>query len=184
MRFISPKRLTVLTATLLLGGVVFVLSSSVVMAQSATSLTDDQKQQIITGCVSVKNSLTQLHASDALLRVNRGQVYESMSSKLMDRFNDRLGSNSLDNKAMLTVTASYRTQLATFRADYISYEQKVSAALSIDCTSKPTEFYNTIEEARTLRAAVHSDVLKLHQFIDDYRSSVGDFLLNFERVAR
>jgi hypothetical protein len=68
MRFISPKRLTVLTATLLLGGVVFVLSSSVVMAQSATSLTDDQKQQIITGCVSVKNSLTQLHASDALLR--------------------------------------------------------------------------------------------------------------------
>lgn len=184
MRFIVPKRLIALSVSLFLFGVVFAFSSSVVMAQSSSTLTDDQKQQIITGCVSVKNSLTQLHASDALLRVNRGQIYESMGSKLMDRFNDRLGSNSLDNKAMLTVTGSYRTQLATFRTDYISYEQKVSAALSIDCTTKPTEFYTTIEEARTLRATVHSDVLKLHQFIDDYRSSVGDFLLNFERVAQ
>src|SRR5690606_19742079 len=122
-------------------------------------------------------------ASDALLRVNRGQIYESLASKLMDRFNDRLGSNSLDNKAMLTVTGSYRTQLNTFRSDYISYEQKLAAALAIDCTNRPAEFHTTVQEARKLRSTVHSDVVKLHQYIDDYRSSVGDFFLNYERVA-
>lgn len=76
------------------------------------------------------------------------------------------------------------TQLNAFRSDYISYEQKLSSALSIDCTTKPTEFYNTVEDARTLRSTVHSDVIKLHQSIDDYRSSVGDFLLNYERVSQ
>ena len=153
-------------------------------AQSASTLTPDQQQKIASNCVSIKNGLSQLHASDALLRVNRGQIYESMGSKLMDRFNSRLSSNGLDNKAMTTVTDSYRTQLNAFRSDYISYEQKLSTALTIDCTQKPTDFYNTVEDARTLRNIVHSDVIKLHQSIDDYRSSVGDFLLNYERVSQ
>jgi hypothetical protein len=169
-------------AFLVIGASVFV-GTSLVHAQSATVLTQDQESHIQANCVSIKNSLNQLHASDALLRVNRGQIYESMATKLMDTFNSRLGSNSLDNKAMVTVTGNYRTQLNSFRSDYINYEQKLSAAINIDCTTKPTEFYNAVEDARTLRNTVHSDVIKLHQLIDDYRSSVGDFLLNYERVS-
>lgn len=172
-----------LLALIVMGGALY-FGSLAVHAQSAPTLTDDQKQKIVSNCVSIKSSLAQLHASDALLRVNRGQIYESVGTKLMDRFNDRLGSNNLDNKAMLTVTNNYRSQLNSFRSDYISYEQKLSAALDIDCTAKPTDFYNTLEDARTLRNTVHTDVIKLHQIIDDYRSSVGDFLLNYERVAQ
>lgn len=166
-----------------LGASIFFWAVSV-HAQSAATLTPDQQQHIVSNCVSIKNGVSQLHASDALLRVNRGQIYESMATKLMDRFNDRLSSNSLDNKAMVTVTQTYRTELNTFRSDYISYEQKLSAALAIDCTTKPVDFYNTLEDARTLRSTVHTDVIKLHQSIDDYRSSVGDFLLNYERVSQ
>jgi len=150
---------------------------------NAEDLTPDQVEMVKSNCVSVKNSLNQLHASDALLRVNRGQMYESMATKLMDNFNNRLGLNSLDNKAMTTVTTSYRTALNNFRADYIAYEEKLSAAIKIDCTAQPNSFYNTVQEARKLRDTVHQDVLKLHRLIDDYRSSVGDFLLNYERVS-
>jgi hypothetical protein len=149
----------------------------------AEDLTPDQTAQVKANCVSIKNSLSQLHASDALLRVNRGQVYEAMASKLMDNFNSRLALNSLDNKAMTTVTSSYRNALNNFRVNYIAYEQKVSAAIRIDCSSQPNSFHNTVQEARKLRATVHSDVLKLHRIIDDYRSSVGDFLLNYERLS-
>lgn len=159
------------------------LGSSVVRAQSLIMLTDDQKQLIVSNCISIKTSLNQLHVTDALLRVNRGQVYESMGTRLMDRFNDRLGSNNLDNKAMLSVTGSYRGQLNTFRSDYIKYEQSLSATIATDCTTNPTLFHMNLMEARRLRGIVHSDVLKLHQLIDDYRSSVGDFLLNYERVS-
>jgi len=133
--------------------------------------------------VSIKNSLSQLHASDALLRVNRGQVYESMAAKLMDTFNDRLAGNRLDNKAMTTVTSNYRSALTTFRTDYIAYEQKLSEAIRIDCSTQPNTFHAALEQARTLRTKVHDDVVRLHRIIDDYRSSVSDFLLNYERVS-
>lgn len=150
----------------------------------ANDLTPDQVQQVKANCVSIKNSLNQLHASDALLRVNRGQVYESMATKLMDNFNNRLSINSLDNKAMTTVTSNYRTALNNFRSDYIAYEQKLSAAIRIDCVAQPNSFHATILEARKLRQTVHDDVIKLHRLIDDYRSSVGDFLLNYERLSK
>lgn len=149
----------------------------------AEDLTPAQTERVKANCVSIKSSLSQLHASDALLRVNRGQNYEAMATKLMDTFNSRLASNSLDNKAMVTVTNNYRSALDAFRRDYIAYEQKLAAAIRIDCVSQPNTFHAAIEEARTLRAKVYEDVKKLHRLIDDYRSSVGDFLLNFKRVA-
>lgn len=153
-----------------------------VHAQS-TQLSSQQIEHVRSNCTITKSTLTQLHASDALLRVNRGQIYESMASKLMDRFNSRLNNNRLDSKATSVVTANYRTQLATFRVDYKNYEEKLSKAIHTDCSNNPESFYHTIEEARVLRSQVHEDVGKLHQLIDDYRTAVDDFLLNFERLS-
>ena len=150
----------------------------------ADDLTPEQAERVKTSCVAIKNSLNQLHASDALLRVNRGQVYESMASKLMDTFNSRLSNNSLDNKAMITVTANYRTALNTFRTDYIAYEQKLSETIRIECATQPNTFHASLQQARTLRETVHQDVEKLHNFINDYRSSVNSFLVNYERVSQ
>lgn len=150
----------------------------------ADDLTPEQITRVKANCVSIKNSINQLHASDALLRVNRGQVYESMASRLMDTFNARLESNRLDNKATVAVSNNYRTALTKFRTDYIAYEQKLSEAIRIDCTTQPNTFYTALQEARELRQDVHEGVQKLHRSIDDYRTSVGDFLMNFERVAK
>src|SRR5690606_37718300 len=83
----------------------------VTTSAQADDLSPSEIQLIKTNCVTIKNSLNQLHVSDTLLRVNRGQVYEAMATKLMDAFNDRLGSNRLDNRAMTTVTSRYRTEL-------------------------------------------------------------------------
>jgi hypothetical protein len=158
--------------------------ASAVQAQSSPrTLTTEEENRIKANCVSLKGTVTQLHATDALLRVNRGQIYESMATNLMDRFNARLGSNSLDNKGMVSVTGSYRSALDTFRADYIAYEQKVAQALRINCEAEPAAFFNALQSARELRTKVHDDVTKLHALIDDYRSSVGDFLVNYERIS-
>jgi len=167
-------------ASLLTVGLLLPLTTT---SARAEDLTPDQASRVKENCVSIKNSLGQLHASDALLRVNRGQVYESMAAKLMDTFNDRLAGNRLDNKAMTTVTGNYRSALTTFRTDYIAYEQKLSEAIRIDCATQPNTFHAALEQARTLRTKVHDDVVRLHRIIDDYRSSVSDFLLNYERVS-
>ena len=175
-RIIFVAIISLLSAGLLL----FAGSSNV----GAEDLSPDQAEQVKTNCVSIKSSLGQLHASDALLRVNRGQVYESMASKLRDNFNSRLAGNRLDNKAMTTVTSKYRTTLDTFRADYIKYEQKLSSAIRIDCSTQPNSFHDAVSEARVLRAVVHDDVKKLNRLIEDYLLSLWDFLFNFERLAR
>ena len=162
--------------------VLFGLGVQTAHAQS-TALTPERIEHIRSNCTSIKSTLNQLHSSDALLRVNRGQVYESMASKLMDPFNSRLSDNRLDARATSAVTASYRTALNSFRNEYKEYEEKLSSAIRIDCINEPELFYATIEEARVNRAKVHDDVIKLHRYIDDYRSAVGDFLLNYERVS-
>lgn len=176
MRLISILvALTVLTA---LAGV----TAQTARAQS-TALTAEQIENIRSNCTSIKSTLNQLHASDALLRVNRGQVYESLASKLMDPFNSRLSNNRLDAKATSAVTASYRTALNSFRSDYKSYEEKLSSAIRADCVNEPELFHGIVQQARVNRLKVHDDVIKLHRYIDDYRSAVSDFLLNYERVS-
>jgi len=150
---------------------------------SATDLSDEQLARIGANCLTIKSSLNQLHASDALLRVNRGQIYESMGTKLMNNFNGRLGSNSLDNKGLVAVTESYQTALTAFRNDYRTYEQQLSTAIKVDCVKDPAAFHDAVENARTKRTKVHTDVLRLHQYIDDYRSTIDDFMLNFQRVT-
>ena len=160
------------------------LSTFVVKDSSAVDLSDDQKGRISANCLSIQGSLYQLHASDALLRVNRGKIYESIGSKLMNNFNSRLGNNSLDNRGLSSVSDQYQKALTAFRTDYVSYEKQLfSTTMKIDCTKDPVAFHMALEDARAKRALVHSDVIRLHQYIDDYRTAVNDFMLNFERVT-
>ena len=141
--------------------------------------TESQINRIKANCTSAKNTLSQLHASDALLRVNRGQIYESMTTKLMSPFNARIASNSLDASDLVTVTSNYGIALTTFRNDYQAYEEKLSLALRIDCSKEPVSFYDAVTSSRTKRVQVHQDVVKLHQFIDKYSLDTNEFADKF-----
>ncbi len=150
---------------------------------SADDLTPDQQQRIKTNCNQIKTTLNQLHVSDALLRVNRGQFYESMSSKLMERFNTRLSNNGITNTNFVTITNTYGTTLSTFRLDYQAYEQKLSGTIEIDCTKDPVGFNNAINDARALRNKVHDDVIKLNQEITDYQTTLSTFAASYNQPS-
>lgn len=152
-------------------------------ASAADPLSSEQESRIQANCLSIKGSLAQLHATDALLRVNRGQIYESIGTKLMDSFNSRLANNSLDNKGLVSIGGEYQKALAGFRTDYQSYERQLSVVLRIDCTKDASGFHTALLDARTKRTQVHGDVVKLNQYIDDYRAGIDDFMLNFNRVT-
>ncbi len=147
-------------------------------AQSAP-MTDEQINRIRTNCVSTKNTLTQLHASDALLRVNRGQIYLSMTTKLMSRFNARAESNRANAKDLVSVTETYGSALLNFQNDYKTYEEQLSSALKIDCSKEPVAFYDAVASARVKRAQVHNDVVTLHQYIDTYKLTFDAFATDF-----
>ena len=163
--------------------VMALIGIGVATASAQTTLTDEQRTRVKSNCMVIKNTLNQLKASDALLRVNRGPVYDSIATKLMDSFNSRLTSNRFDAQGLLSISSGYDEALETFRTDYQVYERALAAAIRIDCTKDPDSFHAAIETARGKRKIVHEDILRLHQYIDDYRSEVESFKGNFERVS-
>lgn len=140
-----------------------------------SSISSEQIQKIRDNCLSTKNTLNQLHVSDALLRVNQGQIYESISTKLMDRFNGRVSNNKMNNSSLVLVMGNYNSALNTFRSDYKQYEEHLSATIEINCLNRPNDFYDSVSSARSLRNQVHNDVLTLNQLIDQYQTALGDF---------
>lgn len=158
------KKILLLSALLLLAMISFTLPVS-----AETSLQSDaQLDNIRSNCTTIKNSLNQLHASDALMRVNRGQLYESISSKLMQRFATRVANNQISNSNLTAIDSNYQTYLTNFREDYISYDKALSLAINTDCQNQTADFINNIEKARQRRAILHEDTMKLNSLIEEY----------------
>lgn len=131
-------------------------------------LSDEHKQRIVAACTATRSSLSQLHRSDASMRVNRGQLYEYISTKLMARFNGRVALNRLDSTALVAATANYEKALATFRDTYQVYEEQLSGVLRTDCKGQPEAFYEGILSARQKRSDVAHAVAELQAALDSY----------------
>jgi len=143
--------------------------SSLAFAQTQnTGLSTDQISTIKANCKSAKDTLSQLHTNDALIRVNRGQIYESLLTKLMQRFNNRLSNNNITNSNLVATTQDYEVSLKLFREDYIKYDEELTRLVRIDCANNPEEFYYEIQKVRTLRKLVNSHAVRLNQLIDQY----------------
>jgi hypothetical protein len=150
-----------------------------VMAQS-TTMTEAHIERIKANCIDAQASLTQLHTSDALLRVNRGRMYESIATKLMVPFNSRVTSNQLDGKSLIDIYTTYEKHLAEFRSNYQSYEQSMSETLRINCQNQPVSFYDKVNATSELRKRVHTSVVALHKAINDYKIAFDAFAKKFE----
>lgn len=168
--------------TLLFGLALAVLTATVslqpVAAQEA--MTETHIQRIQQSCTQAKRTIQQLHASDGPLRVNRGQAYEYISTKLMTPLNSRLIVNKLDASALVKVTAQYDKALTEFRSNYRDYDNQMSQVLLIDCKRQPVTFYDAVAKARELRTKVHASVTSLHTYVADYEKEFGIFRTEFK----
>jgi hypothetical protein len=155
-----------------------------VKVSAQDSVLDSQQiENIRTNCSSIKNTLSQLYASDALLRVNMGQIYESMSTKLMAGFTGRVSNNHYNNSDLKSISKSYDSMLDKFRSDYKIYDNHLSSAINIDCSKNQTSFYNAVADTRTEREHVHSDISNLNQLIDQYQAAVGQFEKDYQDAS-
>jgi hypothetical protein len=152
-----------------------VYGASLAVRAQSTPMTEDHIQRIKANCVDAQSVLTQLHASDALLRVNRGQLYESISSKLMAPFNSRVALNKFDGSKLLEQSAAYENQLNDFRSSYKAYEESMSKTLRINCTNEPVAFYDSVADARAKRQQVHQTIIALQKTIQNYKTEFENF---------
>jgi hypothetical protein len=154
------------------------------LARADSPMTEAQIQRIRDNCVEAQSTLYQLHASDALLRVNRGQLYESMSTKLMEPFDSRLTLNSYNPTDLVSIAADYNDKLTEFRTDYQQYEEAMSHTLEINCTNQPVAFYDSVADTRSKRVKVHDATLTLHQLISDYKNAFETFAKDFKETNK
>lgn len=143
-------------------------------------MTEAHIERIRTNCIDAQSTLSQLHTSDALLRVNRGRIYESIATKLMVPLNSRIASNQLDNKGLVDIYTTYEKRLVEFRSNYQSYEQSMSETLRINCINQPVSFYDKVNATSTLRKKVHASVVALHQAVNEYKAAFEMFAEGFE----
>lgn len=151
----------------------------VVNAETAP-MTEAHIARIKNNCSEAQTSLSQLHASDALLRVNRGQLYESISVKLMAPFNSRVALNRLDGAELVSIATDYERQLADFRTKYQQYEEAMSQTLRINCTNEPVAFYDSVTSTREKRQKVHDATVALHKTIAEYKDQFELFAKNYQ----
>lgn len=160
------------------------LFQKVVHAQESPPMTEAHIERIRANCIEAQTLLSQLHASDALLRVNRGQLYELISTKLMAPMNSRIALNHLDSGGLPGVASDYEQALATFRQDYQQYEEAMSRALRIPCTNQPVAFYDSVTETRNKRTQVHASTLELQRLIQAYQIEFDIFTKRFHEVGQ
>lgn len=148
----------------------------IVHAQS-TPMTEAHIEKIRANCQTARSALSRVHASDGVLRVNLGPLYESISTKLMAPFNSRVALNKYDGAKLVEQTASYEKQLNDFRTDYKAYEESMSRTLRINCQNEPVAFYDSVAETREKRRLVNQRTMQLQKTIQEYKNT-------FEVLAR
>lgn len=147
-------------------------------------MTEAHIARIRANCVDAQSTLSQLHASDALLRVNRGRLYESISTQLMVPFNSRVSLNQLDGAKLVAISTTYEGQLTSFRTNYKLYEEAMSQTLRINCTNEPVAFYDQVNDTRVKRKKVHDNTLSLHKTIGEYKAAFETFAQQIEGGAK
>lgn len=146
-----------------------------VFAQSTTTMTDSHIAKIKMNCQTARASLSQIHANDAPVYINRNQTYFSIGDKMMATLNSRLSLNRYDASQLVKTASDYNDSVGQFRNAYRSYDNAMTTAINTDCMKQPVGFYDSVAAARAARQKVHDIVVKLTSEISQYRSEVRAF---------
>lgn len=154
-------------------GLLLILSGGFFISVTTYAQVDEAKIDTVKqNCVTAQVEIQRVRYNDAAVRVNRGQGYETLLSKMINPLNSRVTANGYnEHAASLTATATkYQKQLAKFKKDYDAYDDTLASLLRLKCVDKPEVFYGSLEAARTQRASLSVDIANLTQIISEYQA--------------
>ena len=126
-------------------------------------------------CLDVKLKLSKVYEQDGLHRVNAGQVYDTMSNRLMARLNAKIVSDRLDGSELIKAASEFEEALVGFRQEYHTYEVAMNRLLKSDCQARQHAFYIALTEVRTGREAVDVQVKALDEAAKKYYEAFEAF---------
>ncbi len=160
-----------------LSGIIISLSLAISHSVAAAEQVEIEPQKLAdikVNCVGMQVVLQKIQYNDAANRVNRGQAYESLVTRMMIPMNGRTAVNGLSSSTAVLagITTRYQQKLDSFKNDYEKYDNSLTSALRIKCQQKPADFYKNIVDARKYRHNIANDVMELEQLIEDYYQAV------------
>ncbi len=146
------------------------IRSGIAVAQTAPS--SPPLHLIRSQCQSIRSTLQRIQHNDALLRVNAGQAYNTISTNLIAKLNSRLALAQIDSSRMVMIARDYEEARKAFAQQYNEYESNLTALVKTDCTDKPGEFYAQLIKTRDARRQVSESVTTMSKLAADYRVAV------------
>ena len=165
-----PIRLAFFVALAVLSVVV---NPHMVAAQHVVLQSDPvQVRAIQARCSSLHVTMSRIQHNDALLRVNVGQAYNTISSHLMARLNSRLALEKIDSAQLVSIAQRFEAERKQFAARYNEYETLITGLVKIQCRDVPGYYYSQLLKARDARQMVGTSVGALKELMVQYRTAV------------
>lgn len=167
------------TAGLLVGGLLFL--THVQTTSAAADITPEVIERIKSRCTENSATLNRLHKTDASIRTDRGNLYRTISDKLMVPLNRRLAANQQDASGLLTITSNYNDEFTKFSKAYVDYDNSLAKVLDIDCSKEPVAFYSALTDARAKRTALSVNNQRIKEYIREYGTTFTSLKQKFEQ---
>lgn len=166
------KRLAFFTASIAVLGMV--LHPQTTLAQQMVLQSHDpvQVRAIQSRCSSLRATMSRIQHNDALLRVNVGQAYNTLSSQLMARLNSRLALEKIDSTQLVSIAQRFESERKQFATQYNTYETLIAGLVKASCQEAPVHYYEQLIKARDARQDVGASVKSLDELIKQYRTAV------------
>lgn len=138
----------------------------------ADTISNEALANLRTNCGAIKATVNRIHTNDALVRVNIGQDYNAISTRLMAKLNSRLSLNKLDASKLVSITNEFEATRQKFSSNYNAYDTIMSDLDKINCYDDPAKYHQKLVEARVGRQQLASDITVLNKLITSYRDEV------------
>ena len=150
-------------------------------SEPVTTISQEKITKIRDHCIENQAALNRLHQTDLFLRNDRGELYQTISEKLMVPFSRRLATNQVDGGTFVDLAATFKTEYSRFNRAFIDYDNAITRVLSVKCLDEPVTFYNELLEARQRRDALAKSNQALMEIIRKYGTAFADYKTAFEQ---
>lgn len=143
------------------------------LARAEGTLSDVELRTVQATCVSAQIALQHVQEVDLLTRLNRGYRYDSLL-KLMTSLNSRVVQNKLDVPSFITIASEYQKNLDSFRYEFTTYDDSLTAIVHMDCRNEPTTFNDNLVALRSMRTNLYNRTKQFDELLDKYQQGFDD----------
>jgi hypothetical protein len=93
-------------------------------------------------------------------------VYPNLVDRL-NKLETKLAAAGADTTELKTEITMLQTKVDTFKTDLAAYKQSVADLVDMDCTSDPTGFKASLEDARAGLTKVREDGVAIKTYVND-----------------